>query len=972
MDHSYIPTRFPLNKLSLLVLLACSATLTSQANAEAQLTPNQINGTIKFTNTNPQIVNELSTTGAAKGIAYSYIRADSVDHTPILNNTANIPGNKGMTQNFQLTVESSESGIQYSVKPDLRMDNYGERYLMSPTLSTPVQPEPATDASVVFEQCASLLDIQFKSSQGEPVAVNGGYTLAYQETTAGSNRFELKAQDFAFPNGTSQEFLTIQSHDGVTKVNVMYNFGLDAFSDTVRNMCEVKVTAACDTVVPVECVIDDGAMELGAIEGDIDVVGEEVLDSGYLSRIYATNGPYLNYRIDHVGGAGQYTLENLVPSDVVSPGIGYFVYGEMALRKGYQTEYLRTPFLNSRNGRVMVAAGETVDLADTLVLKPGYVNGQITLAGPEGNGTNNGLADLYRDADRDNNADGIPDYIYLSNSHVMASGSYIKSEGATYDATGGLARAGFSGQFNAESGEFNGDYELILGGLAGEPSKWNVGDFKLSFLDTATANTNGSYQNSQLRIRDLVIPLQDIIPGQSQTVDRSYCFNDIQLAYKSTSGVFYRPNLRAIGRFQGSDFQEEQANYQVTVDSAYGTPLYASTAAANGLVVMTLPQGAYDITPQVRALNPNGGETLAELPPVTLDVGCGQVVKASTEIQVSVGELPQETSGDTLVITANVNTETPIAKVDYVKNGEDPVVVCTQDCAEDGVVNVEVPLDEGDNNITVTATNEAGTEASVSADVTYTPEQPAEPELPSYDELKFVRCNNVGAQVSVLESGAQVDFDILAVGGVGKLNYDCDSASGSEFALGRTPVSCSVNDTDGHSAQCDFKVEVTDTCEADDSLPKLSHIVETDTLWSPNHKMTDIGFELKVNSCDRQLKSSLETTVWSDEREVPQPGSGDGRFAPDAKFSGDALRLRQERSGNQDGRVYLILTQGQDADEQDAYTCSTVVVPHGKSKSAKADIQAQAEYALDYCQANGAAPTEYFLHGVSKEIGPKQ
>ncbi|WP_394147505.1 hypothetical protein [Shewanella atlantica] len=34
---------------------------------------------------------------------------------------------------------------------------------------------------------------------------------------------------------------------------------------------------------------------------------------------------------------------------------------------------------------------------------------------------------------------------------------------------------------------------------------------------------------------------------------------------------------------------------------------------------------------------------------------------------------------------------------------------------------------EDTNNITVTATNEAGTGASVSADVTYTPEQPTEP-----------------------------------------------------------------------------------------------------------------------------------------------------------------------------------------------------------------------------------------------------
>ena len=72
-----------------------------------------------------------------------------------------------------------------------------------------------------------------------------------------------------------------------------------------------------------------------------------------------------------------------------------------------------------------------------------------------------------------------------------------------------------------------------------------------------------------------------------------------------------------------------------------------------------------------------------------------------------------------------------------------------------------------------------------------------------------------------------------------------------------------------------------------------------------------IGFQATAtDGCDDQVAESLVTAVFSDE---PEEATGDGHHAPDAADLDVDLRLRRERGGNGDGRVYLLVSQATDA-----------------------------------------------------------
>ena len=101
--------------------------------------------------------------------------------------------------------------------------------------------------------------------------------------------------------------------------------------------------------------------------------------------------------------------------------------------------------------------------------------------------------------------------------------------------------------------------------------------------------------------------------------------------------------------------------------------------------------------------------------------------------------------------------------------------------------------------------------------------------------------------------------------------------------------------------------------------------------------------------------------------------TGDGTFSPDAKdIDLDTLRLRSERKGNADGRVYLIVVIATDAAGNEGFACCTVVVPKSNSKKDKDDVNAQAAAAEDFCHENGEPPPGYFVVGDGPTIGAKQ
>jgi hypothetical protein len=143
--------------------------------------------------------------------------------------------------------------------------------------------------------------------------------------------------------------------------------------------------------------------------------------------------------------------------------------------------------------------------------------------------------------------------------------------------------------------------------------------------------------------------------------------------------------------------------------------------------------------------------------------------------------------------------------------------------------------------------------------------------------------------------------------------------------------------------------------------------VSTSTLWPPNHDLVNVGLKA-ASSCS----APFSVAVYSDEDDTAN--TGDGKFSPDAKRpTPTTLRLRAERNGSGDGRVYLIVVKSTDSAGTIAPSCNTVVVPHSQSQNDKNAVDAHAAAAQLFClQHAGAAPPGFFVVGNGPVIGPKQ
>ena len=151
--------------------------------------------------------------------------------------------------------------------------------------------------------------------------------------------------------------------------------------------------------------------------------------------------------------------------------------------------------------------------------------------------------------------------------------------------------------------------------------------------------------------------------------------------------------------------------------------------------------------------------------------------------------------------------------------------------------------------------------------------------------------------------------------------------------------------------------------------PTITSAVGTTELWPPNHNLINVG--LSTTAFDNCPNPIVSVAVYSDEDD--EAPTGDGNFSPDAKnIAVGTLRLRAERDGNLDGRVYLIISTVTDPSGNSARSCKTVTVPKSQSAAAKASVAVQAAAASAYCGANGTAPAGFFLVGDGPIVGPKQ
>jgi hypothetical protein len=202
-----------------------------------------------------------------------------------------------------------------------------------------------------------------------------------------------------------------------------------------------------------------------------------------------------------------------------------------------------------------------------------------------------------------------------------------------------------------------------------------------------------------------------------------------------------------------------------------------------------------------------------------------------------------------------------------------------------------------------------------------------------------------------------VAFDTpLATDDCGTPGVVADPPSGSVFPKGTTTVSCTATDSGGLTAHCSFDVTVEDR-----EPPELASTVALGTLWPPTHELVAVG--LDVAASDGCSDPPVSVEVFGDEDD--DEATGDGSESPDARqIAPGTLRLRAERKGDGDGRVYLIAVTSTDAAGNTARTCSTVVVPRNQGRLALARVEAEAAAARAFFFANeGEIPPGYFVIG---------
>jgi hypothetical protein len=148
---------------------------------------------------------------------------------------------------------------------------------------------------------------------------------------------------------------------------------------------------------------------------------------------------------------------------------------------------------------------------------------------------------------------------------------------------------------------------------------------------------------------------------------------------------------------------------------------------------------------------------------------------------------------------------------------------------------------------------------------------------------------------------AAVTFTATATDDQANVDVACIPASGSSFAEGTTAVGCTATDVYGATDTCSFNVTVNDA-----EGPTVQNLSATPSLlWPPSHKMVDVVVAYTaIDNCDAASLVSCTLMASSDE---PVNGTGDGDRAPDWEVvDAHHLRLRAERAGSGDGRVYTV------------------------------------------------------------------
>ncbi|HSP80982.1 MAG TPA: HYR domain-containing protein, partial [Myxococcaceae bacterium] len=325
---------------------------------------------------------------------------------------------------------------------------------------------------------------------------------------------------------------------------------------------------------------------------------------------------------------------------------------------------------------------------------------------------------------------------------------------------------------------------------------------------------------------------------------------------------------------------------------------------------------------------------------------------------------------------------------------------------EDGEVQCaqspEGPYALGRQRVTLTCTDSLGATSSCEATVTVRDEAPPQLVCP---EVPVLECR---------EGGAQASYAPVVSDRCGGVSTTCTPASGSTYALGTTPVTCTATDSAGNRSHCTFGVTVADTQPPSISCPApvtaectgnggtevvlgeatamdacsptqvqgptatrypvgttevtysatdasgntatcSSSVTVVDTqspvvtvgepvkLWAPNHgyhtvRLADCGIVVEDPCGGPLTESQPQATLDCVSSDEPEDGTGDGSTQADIVLvDSTTVKLRAERRGGGDGRVYRLHFTVRDAAGNATPGVCTALVMHDQSGTLPVD-----------------------------------
>jgi hypothetical protein len=222
----------------------------------------------------------------------------------------------------------------------------------------------------------------------------------------------------------------------------------------------------------------------------------------------------------------------------------------------------------------------------------------------------------------------------------------------------------------------------------------------------------------------------------------------------------------------------------------------------------------------------------------------------------------------------------------------------------------------GQTSVRYTATDEAGNQASCTTSVTVQDTTP-----PSIACPAPIATECTSPEGAFVQPGQATSSDICTAATV-------TGPQPGLFPRGTTPVTYTSSDTTGNSASCDSTISVVDT------TPPTISVGHPAPLLPANHQyhtvsLDDCHIEIQ-DTCGGLLSPSTAhaeiTCVTSNE---PDNGHGDGNTINDIVILDDhTLKLRAERDGGGNGRVYKVHFRVKDQAGNPQNGVCSFVVPH--------------------------------------------